>query len=347
MHYGTPPWLEGAFLHSDYTARVAEFAARVAQRWKGRIHLWTPLNEPRITAWFCGKVGVWPPARRGWRGFVAVLLPLCRGIVESNRALLSVDAENVLAHVDAANHWLSPQPAEPLLEELTQFRRELVFLGLDLITGRVAPGHPLWNWLLQHGASVPELEWFHERRVPLDVIGINCYPMLSQKQFVRTKSGRIRIRFPPGDAEMVERIAELYWERYRRPMFIAETAGRGTAARRMKWLRQSVAGVRRLRERGIPLIGYTWWPMFDLVAWSYRQGRGPLAGYIVPMGLYGLDRTTLDRTHTPLVDAYQALALGGASAVGPLNTVNFDHAETGNIQNRGAVSAQGRPAAGD
>ena len=50
---------------------VAEYAARIAERFRGRIHTYTPLNEPRVTAWYCGKLGWWPPGRRGWRGFGA------------------------------------------------------------------------------------------------------------------------------------------------------------------------------------------------------------------------------------------------------------------------------------
>jgi beta-glucosidase len=150
------------------------------------------------------------------------------------------------------------------------------------------------------------------------VVAFNLYPMLSQKQFVRTTSGRIRIRFPAGDAATVERAASLYWERYGRPLLLGETAARGTVPRRLSWLRESVAGVRAARAAGVPLVGYTWWPMFDLLSWAYRQGRGPLSTYVVPMGLWRLDPETLDRQETPLVGAFSELVAGGAGAVGPI-----------------------------
>src|SRR5882672_7175716 len=70
VHYGTPRWITGGFLHPDFPARMAEYAGRVAERFKGRVHWYTPLNEPRIAAWYCGKLGWWPPYRHGWRGFV-------------------------------------------------------------------------------------------------------------------------------------------------------------------------------------------------------------------------------------------------------------------------------------
>jgi len=220
--------------------------------------------------------------------------------------------------MDAANRWLSPQPAEPALVAATQFRRDLMFLALDLLAGHVDTAHPLWPWLLRHGATEGQLAWFAERPETPDVIGLNLYPMLSQKQWVRTTSGRARIRFPYGSAETMERVVTDYWERYRRPVLIGETAGRGRVARRLAWLRESVEGVRRLRAGSIPLIGYTWWPMYDLVAWAYQHSHAPLGRFVVPMGLWGLDPDTLDRRPTLLVDTYADLARGGAEAAGLL-----------------------------
>ena len=52
VHYGLPPWIEGAYLHPDFPALMAEYAARVAERFRGRVFAYTPLNEPRITAWY-------------------------------------------------------------------------------------------------------------------------------------------------------------------------------------------------------------------------------------------------------------------------------------------------------
>lgn len=318
VHYGVPDWIEGAFVNPDFAARMAEYSFRAAEKFRGRIHWWTPLNEPRITAWFCGKTGTWPPYKRGWRGFVQVLAALCQGITQSSAALRQADSENVLFHVDAANNWLAPQPDEPLLREATAFRESLVFLALDLIAGRVDDEHALRPWLHKQGLPASTCDWFRERPTSLDIIGINLYPMLSQKQFVRTASGRVRIRFPYGGSGMLERIVESYWKRYKRPMMIAETAGRGRVTRRAQWLRDSVRGVRNLRERGVPLVGYTWWPLFDLVSWSYRQSQAPLRNFLVPMGLWELDHATLERRTTSLVDDYRALAQAESAPVGEL-----------------------------
>ena len=322
VHYGTPRWLDNAFLNPDYPRWVADYAARAAERFRGRIHLWTPLNEPRMTAWHCGRTGMWPPYGRSWRSFADVLLALVRGIAATVQVLAEVDQANRCVHVDAANRWLPPEPADDAeLAALTTFRAELPYLALDLLTGGVDEQHPLRPWLTAHGTAPADLDSFRRDPIQLDLVGVNVYPMLSQKQFTRTSAGRARIRFPYGTAETVVAVAAEYWQRYRRPLLIGETAARGRVSRRLAWLAESVEGVRRTRAAGIPLIGYTWWPLFDLVSWTYRQGRRPLQDYLVPMGLWQLDPNTLDRHPTPLVPAYRDLAAGGVEVVGPLPSV--------------------------
>src|SRR5690606_2033510 len=128
VHYGLPPWIEGAYLNPDFPQHMADYAAQVATRLRGRVHAYTPLNEPRITAWYCGRLGWWPPFRRGWQGFLAVMLGACRGIVRTVQALRSVDPDILIAHVDATDLYLAQ---ESQFEFEAAHRQEIVFLALD------------------------------------------------------------------------------------------------------------------------------------------------------------------------------------------------------------------------
>jgi beta-glucosidase/6-phospho-beta-glucosidase/beta-galactosidase len=317
VHYGLPSWIEGAFLARDYPELVAEYAGRVAERFKGKIYCYTPLNEPRVTAWYCGKLGWWPPQRKGWSGFVAVILGLCRGIVRTVEVLDRVDSEIVPLHVDATDLYES---ADPLLAGEVNRRQEIVFLALDLISGRVDENHSLNGWLLKHGATEADLDWFQERAIPLPLIGINLYPMFSRKVLARSTRG-LRIKMPYASADIVERLGQLYWDRYHCPILIAETASVGSIRRRREWLDSSVQAIANLRSRGVPLVGYTWWPLFALVTWAYRQGGHAPAYYLKQMGLWDLNpasEANLARTRTPLVEAYQQLVSRGDDGVGVL-----------------------------
>ncbi len=317
VHYGLPGWIEGAWLHPRLPDYMAEYAARIAERYRGRIHTYTPLNEPRVTAWYCGRLGWWPPFRRSWRGFVAVMLGLCRGIVATVERQRAIDPDIVHAHVDATDLYAA---ASPGLEIEVRRRQEMVFLALDLVSGAVRPGHPLHGWLLAHGAAAADLEWFEEHAIGLDLVGINLYPLFSEKALLRDAGGRLRIRMRYAAADIVDRLAELYWRRYRRPLFISETASLGSVARRMAWLDDSVAATARVRARGVPLIGYTWWPLFALVTWGYREGTKPPHDYIRQMGLWDLKAgpAGFERVPTPLAARFRQLVAGGASAVGRL-----------------------------
>lgn len=311
VHYGLPAWIDGAFLNPDYPRHVAEFAARTAQRFKGRIHAYTPLNEPRITAWYCGRIGWWPPFGRSWRGFVAVMFGVCRGIVETVRALHEVDPEILPVHVDATDLYTARDAA---LETEARHRQELVFLALDLISGRIDEHHPLHAWLLKHGATDRDLAWFRDRAIPLPLVGLNLYPMFTNKVFSRTLTGRVRLKMEYATGHLVEALGRLYWQRYRSPIFISETAATGSIRRRHDWLDTSIRGVARLRAEGVPLIGYTWWPLFALVTWAYRQGVRPAEHYFKQMGLWDLDRE-YRRVRTPLVDAFRAHAASSLPSI--------------------------------
>jgi beta-glucosidase/6-phospho-beta-glucosidase/beta-galactosidase len=123
---------------------------------------------------------------------------------------------------------------------------------------------------------------------------------------------------PYAGGEIVERLAEMYYQRYKAPVFVSETASLGSVKRRAQWLSDSVESTRRARAKGIPLVGYTWWPLFALVTWAYRQGTHPPAYYVKQMGLWDLEARGEDlvRVPTPLVDQYKDLVASGATRVG-------------------------------
>jgi beta-glucosidase/6-phospho-beta-glucosidase/beta-galactosidase len=314
VHYGLPPWIDNAYLNPDYPKLVAEYAARVAERFKGRIHWYTPLNEPRITAWYCGRLGWWPPHVRSWAGFVRVILAVAAGIQATVAALRAIDPEIVAYHVDATDLY---DTADPALAGEVQRRQDIVFLALDLISGRVDAAHPLREWLATSGAASGALDALFEFAAPPEVLGLNLYPLFTRKRLLRDMRGRLRIRMPYSEEGLIEGVVRRYHARYGVPMMISEVATSGSVERRLGWLDRSVAAVRALRAAGVPVVGYTWWPMFALVSWAWRQGRRDIHRHLVQMGLWDLD-SELNRIPTPVVDAYRRMTEGGAKMAGML-----------------------------
>ena len=312
MHYGTPLWLDNEFLNRDYPKRVAEYAYRVAERYGDRLTAWTPLNEPQINAMYCGETGLWPPYLRGDDGFLQVLRALCEGIVRSQDAIRDATGDTAtFVHVEAMLRYVEAGGSRSDRVALLQQRR---FLALDLVTGRVDDGHPLSGYLSQHGITDQELAWFRDHTAQPDVLGINHYPVWGTEEHFVDDDGKTGMRLRNDWTQGLEELIRLFAERYGLPILLSETSVAGKSEQRIAWLDDSVALLRSLREEGIDVVGYTWWPLFDVIEWQYREALTPVSEHVIPMGLYNLepdDVGIFQRVHTPAVDHFRTLTTAG------------------------------------
>jgi hypothetical protein len=89
---------------------------------------------------------------------------------------------------------------------------------------------------------------------------------------------------------------------------ITETSAKRDISGRARWMDETLAGVRALRLEGIPVVGYTWFPLFTMIDWAYRRGRRPLKDYLLHLGLYDSafdSKGILRRYKTSLVKHYR------------------------------------------
>jgi hypothetical protein len=114
-------------------------------------------------------------------------------------------------------------------------------------------------------------------------------------------------------------------------MLVTETSIEGDDDLRTAWVRDSVAAVTALADAGVDVRGWTWWPVFDFVDWSYasggvnveefavpdevvaarQQAGGPKEPFLRRMGLVRLEERadgTLDRVETAAAAAFRAVA---------------------------------------
>ena len=301
MHYGCPLWLEREFANPDYPRRVAEYAARFAERYGGTVRFYTPMNEPLLNAMYCGEDGRWPPALTGDEGFVKVTRQLTRGIVETQRAVIEMADDPIFVHVEATFRYVDgPEHAERI-----RFLRQRNWLIYDLLFGRVAGDHPLHDYLAGNGFSDEDFAYFREHRTEPDILGINYYPHMSTTEFL--PDGRRRSVW--SGTEGMDELVRGFYACYGKPIFWTETSVPGTVEDRLRWLEDSLELVHRLRSEGLPLVGYTWWPLFSLLDWGYREGEKPPEDYLWHMGMYDLEpdgRGNFLRTETPVVGAFRA-----------------------------------------
>ncbi|WP_395243914.1 family 1 glycosylhydrolase [Agromyces sp. MMS24-K17] len=314
LHYGTPLWLEGQFAAPDYPQRVAEYAVAAAERYADLVTDYTPVNEPMIHVLFCGEYGYWPPYLQGEAGAVRLALAIADGFQATQHGIREVLGERAtFVHVDASMRYVGAIDA-PEHRETAERLRHQAFLVEDLVTGSVGAGHPLLEMLLRNGADERVLADLAARPARPDVMGVNYYPRHSTEVFeagVRHGGGFAdpRPTRDDGAAGLGEMLVE-YGRRYGAPVMVTETCVTGTVAERIDWLGASVAEVDRLRAEGVDVVGYTWWPLFDMYEWTYRHGSGPRADHRLSMGLYELveSPTGLERRRTPVADAFAAAA---------------------------------------
>ncbi len=353
MHYGTPLWLDNQFLNTAYPERVAAYAAAAANRYGRLLKHYTPLNEPWVTAAFTGLHGIWPPYLRGDDGLVKIMRQVARGMTLTIEAIRSAHPAALMISADAAGETIADTPE---LQALATHASARTFLASDLVTGKVGADHPLFAWLLRHGMSEIDLAWHSSRPANIDIMGVNYYPESGVVGLRDVNGVATAYRRRAGAAGM-ERALRSFAQRYNRPVMITETSTNGTLELRGQWLAESLAAITQIRAAGIPMIGYTWFPMFDLIDWSYRQGARPLEeffarlgpsvldpdqlkaminlmrwttleqlpleAFIAPMGLYELKMQfdgTFARLSSPLVAEYSQAITAGPQTLGEVAT---------------------------
>jgi beta-glucosidase len=314
MHYGCPFWLRREFASDDYPRAVAAYAGAFARRYAGLVRWYTPLNEPIVNALLCGKRGLWPPYLRGDGGYLKIMLQLVRGILRTVAALKEADSGALMVHVEASG---LARAARADLEALAVEDQRRGFLAYDLLTGRLTPDHPLYTWLLRNGAGPDELTAIRRNAITLDAIGLNFYPQWSTQQVSVNRKGRLAWRAVEQDGAGFVHLIEDYWRRYEVPILVTETSAKGAVEVRSRWLETSVAAIRTLRAEGVPVLGYTWFPLFTMIDWRYRFGKRPLSDYHLDLGLYTLGTERRWET-TPLVEQFRTFAADPGASVGPL-----------------------------
>jgi beta-glucosidase/6-phospho-beta-glucosidase/beta-galactosidase len=304
MHYGTPKWLDNSFINSRYAHCVAEYVAAVVARYKSLVQYYTPLNEPMVNASMCGYKGEWPPYLSGDDGYVKMALALARGIVLTTQAIKAEQPEAVTVQVEALWHTFTRDESLKTVVDRNNARQ---FLCFDLVTGRLDNDHILAEYLRAHGASDADFKWFHDNAVSFDVLGANYYPW-SYAEMRRKPDGKTYTTVRRASGQKIELILRRAWEGYRMPLMITETSSNGDINARARWMDETLETVACLRSGGMPVIGYTWFPLFTMVDWAYRKGRLTLDKYLQHLGLYDSAFDTegiLQRQATPLVKRYQ------------------------------------------
>ncbi|WP_210530312.1 family 1 glycosylhydrolase [Rubellimicrobium arenae] len=278
-HFGVPDWI-GNFQNGDFPLLFTRYARDFAARFPW-VQLYTPVNEMFICAQFSGRYGWWNEQMTTDQGFVTALKHLVKANVLAMNAILEVRPDALFIQSESSEYFHASSPAAiGRAESLNQQR----FLSLDLNYGyRVDSG--MYQFLLDNGMTREEYDFFMTNRLRrFCVMGTDYYVTNEHRVYAdghMDASGEIF-----GYAE----ITRQYHDRYQMPVMHTETnLNQGPSGREaVDWLWKEWANVLRVRNVGIPVLGFTWYSITDQVDWdsALREDNG----HVNPLGLYDLDR---------------------------------------------------------
>ena len=286
VHHGSGP-RETSLVDEEFAAKLAAYARAVAERYPW-VEDYTPVNEPLTTARFSCLYGHWHPHARDAFSFARAVLNQCRGVVLSMRAVREVNSSARLVQTEDLGQTYSTRP----LSYQADFENERRWLTWDLLAGRVARGHAMWDYLVWLGVAEGELEWFAENPCPPDIVGVNHY--VTSERFLDERLARYPAsthggngRHAYADVEAVRARADgvagprsllrAAWERYRLPVAVTEAHLGCTREEQMRWLKEVWDGACDLRRGGADVRAVTAWSVLGAYDWdsllTERRGR--------------------------------------------------------------------------
>jgi beta-glucosidase/6-phospho-beta-glucosidase/beta-galactosidase len=287
-HFGVPDWV-GNFQNPDWPPLFAAYAKAFAQRFPW-VRYYTPVNEIFIAATFSAQYGWWNERLTSDEAFVTALKHLCKANVLAMRAILEAQPNAIFIQSESSEYFHPERPSE---RERAHFLNEKRFLSLDLTYGDPL-NVTMYEYLLDHGMTRDEYHWFRQNHVKARCVMGNDY-YVTNEHLVHddghtSASGEIFGYYV---------ITHQYFRRYRLPVMHTET-NLMDARQAPAWLRKEWANVHRLKQDGVPLLGFTWYSLTDQVDWdtALREDRGQ----VNPLGLYDLDRKI-----RPVGEAYRDL----------------------------------------
>jgi beta-glucosidase/6-phospho-beta-glucosidase/beta-galactosidase len=315
-HFGVPDWI-GNFQNPDFPRLFAQYAKAFTQRYPW-VQLYTPVNEMFICAVFSTTYGWWNEQIQTDHAFVTALKNIVKANILAMHEILNVRGDAIFIQSESSEYFHAENPDAIKPAEILNAKR---FLSLDLNYGRRVDSE-MYEFLMDNGVSRDEYHFFLHHHLKHHCIMGNDYYVTNEHRV--TKDGKTS---PSGEVFGYDEITRQYYERYLLPVMHSETniqeGPNGDEA--VYWLWKEWANVLRLRNTGIPIVGFTWYSLTDQVDWdtALREDNGR----VNPLGLYDLDRKSraVGRAYKQLIhDWRNVLPTQSVCLRIPLNVRDFD-----------------------
>lgn len=296
-HFGLPDHYEG-FCEPAWIDGFVRYVDAFLARYRDPI-LFTPVNEPVITAMCSGLWGIWNDRRASRRDYLRALAHVTLANLEAIDRITAdrrgwwIGAEGFGCHVAVTP---DDEPAAAEARELEQLTWDL-HLGVDPPPSMADVFEAVPGAVLDR---ISQLAGPTERVVA----GHDFYPISVTLHGTRDEPLTIGER-----VAAYEREARAWHARYQRPFWVAETSNLGLAVEDgPRWLDELVAALDRLRADGLPARGVCWYSRGDQVDWDAVLVHP--VGEVTEVGLYDTSRRP-----RPVAAAYAALAATDRPAI--------------------------------
>lgn len=242
-HYG---WPEGIDIFSaQWVERYVKYVRAVARFFADRsddVPFYCPMNEISFFTWSIATKGVMYPYAVGRA--MELKRQLVRATLAGIEAIWEVDRRARIVYAEPLINVVTPLEF-PELWSVAEGERESQFEAWDMLCGRC------------HEDLGGDLKY-------LDVMGLNFY---ASNQW-DALGGFVLWHVRPLDERWMplHLLLQEVYERYRRPLFLAETSHVGVG--RGEWIREIADEVARARENGVPLEGICLYPIIDRPDWD-------------------------------------------------------------------------------
>jgi beta-glucosidase/6-phospho-beta-glucosidase/beta-galactosidase len=295
-HFGVPDWI-GDFQNTEFPALFARYARAFAERFPW-VQFFTPVNEMFVCALFSAKYGWWNERMSSDRSFVNALGNITKANVLAMESILEVRRDAIFVQSESSEYF---HARSPRAIGRAEFLNEVRFLSLDLNYGRRVSSE-MYEYLLDNGMTREGYHFFLNKRLRHHCILGNDYYVTNEH--LVSSDGHTE---GSGEIFGYHVITSQYYDRYRLPVMHTETnlaeGANGDEAER--WLRKQWANVLRVRNDGVPIVGFTWYSLTDQCDWDTAL-REP-NGNVNPVGLYDLDRKVrnVGRAYGELIDEWR------------------------------------------
>ncbi|HEV2531010.1 family 1 glycosylhydrolase [Phenylobacterium sp.] len=297
-HFGVPDWM-GNFQNPDFPELFARYAAAFARRFPW-VQLYTPVNEMFICALFSAKFGWWNEEGTTDLTFVTALKHIVKANVLAMQEILKVRADAIFIQSESSEYFHAENPAAIKPAEIENSKR---FLSLDLNYGHRVDSE-MYEYLMDNGMTRDEYHFFLGNSLHHHCILGNDYYWTNEHRVSADGVSRAS-----GEIFGYSEITRQYYHRYRLPVMHTETniAEGPNGDEAVNWLWKEWANVLRVRNDGVPTVGFTWYSLTDQMDWdiALREKNN----HVHPVGLYDLNREIrpVGRSYKQLIADWNAV----------------------------------------